>query len=179
MVFFPHLLTYILDLDGFFVEQFVVALSENRLQVVCFTRHWVVLEHALLLLERGCVQNGLGGLLYFVCLVTFKPIGSRKLMINFTLGTEVQSCYCWTLLFIALVTFSHLLLHRWTGVRPLFAINHVDGRIVSCRNHFPGWTDLVELLLICYEMHLWLHQAAKLLKLTVLHVYWLAKHTWL
>jgi hypothetical protein len=52
----------------------------------------------------------------------------------------------------------------------------VDAWVVSCRNHFPGRTDLIELLLVCYEMNLRLHRPTKLLKLTVLHVHWLAKH---
>ncbi len=51
----------------------------------------------------------------------------------------------------------------------------MDAWVVSSRNNFPGWTDLVKLLLIGNEMNLWLHRAAYLLELTVLHVYWLAK----
>lgn len=172
VVLFPNLLAHLLDLDRLFVKQFVVVLSEYRLQVIYFTRHWVVLEHALLilLLERGCLHTGR---VDFICLVRLKPVGSRKLMIYFILGTEVQSCYCWTF-FVALVPFGHLLLHGWTGIRSFFAIDHVDAWVVSCRNHFPGWTDLVELLLICYEMNLRLHLAAELLKLAVVH--WLGKH---
>lgn len=52
----------------------------------------------------------------------------------------------------------------------------MDAWVVSSRNNFSGWTDLVKLLLIGNEMNLRLHRAAYLLELTVLHIDWLAKH---